>query len=208
MQVFKASFLFFLISFFGAFQAAELQAQFWYSDGFVVSYDNDTMFGKIRAATPAIRSVRIVFIPDGSRERVRFQPFQIKGFSINGMYYESAIYDIDPTLNYGYAVFMELLNDPHAYVKLYKYYNTDRDRGFFQTFLSREGYQMYRVPSRRFGENLAWFFSDYPELSEDLEEGSFKKQDLPEIVEHYNRWRAGDISPSENGTYAPWRGSK
>ncbi len=201
ISVFIHVFLWVLLS------ASPVEAQFWMDEGYVINYDNDTTFGKIRAATPAMRSARIVFIPEGSRERIRYQPFQIKGYSVRGMYYESAIYDVHPLLNYGYGVFMEVLNDPNDFVRVYRYYNTDRERGFFQTFLSREGYQMYRVRNNRFHEDLAWFFNDYPELSGDLEQGMFKRQDLIKIVDHYNRWRAGELVPSENGTTAPWRGS-
>ena len=169
----------------GSFGMADAQLNF--VDGYIITNENDTLYGKIKSTTPAQRSSNITFMEDGERERLKYKPFQIKGYYIENQAYESKIYDIDPALPYGYAVFMERINQ--GAVKVYYYWNTDKERGFTQTFLENDGDYLVEVNPLQFKRQMVQYFEEYPRLQNKIKTGEYKKKQLMEIVDEYNEWK-------------------
>lgn len=159
-------------------------AQFW-QDGYVVLNTGDTLQGKIKTATPAVRSVKVVFKNTETDEIMSYKPLSVKSFTSNGETFESKIYDVVPSFKYGYSVFMRRLNDDGP-VRVYEYWNTDKERGFTQTFLENDGDYLFEVMYPRFKPLMITYFEDYPQLSAKIKRGAFKKRDLLKIVAEYN----------------------
>lgn len=158
-----------------------------FMDGYVITNRSDTLYGKIKNVTPAQRSLQIVFSNAASKERIKYKPFQIKGYYLDGQAYESKIYDIDPALTHGYGVFMEKAND--GTVKVYYYWNTNKDRGFTQTYLENDGDYLQPVDFFGFKKQMTKYFEDFPQLQSKIQRGTFKKKDLLKIVAEYNDWK-------------------
>lgn len=168
--------------------ACQSNAQLIYSDGYIVKFNKDTIYGKIGFTTPAERSVKIMFRENGIDEKIKYRPFQIKGYFVLGDWYESKIYDIHPSLSYGLGVFMVLKVGGFGQVKLYEYWNTDKERGFTQIFLYRPGYPLEELKRFKFKKQASAYFSDYEEMSKDILEGKYKRRQIEELVIMYNEW--------------------
>ncbi len=164
-------------------------AQIGWVNGFIVTNSGDTLSGKIQYNTPGQRSARCVFKEDGYNDKVKYKPFTIRGYIIKDSYYISRIYDIHPSLSYGLGTFMEWINyKEEGPLMLLKYRNTDFEYGFYQTFLVKKGNPSYEINFMKFRKSCAAFFSDFPELQDDITNKKYKKKDLPEIVKRYNNW--------------------
>ncbi len=166
------------------------QAQLNFVDGYVVTNRNDTLYGKIKYSTPALRSSKVVFLENGTDKRRPYKPFQIKSYYVESTTYDSKIYDIDPALPFGYGVFMERRNE--GVLKVYYYWNTNKERGFTQTFLENDGDYLMEVDFIGFRKQMVLYFEDYPKLQSKLKKGTYKKRDLDKIVAEYNEWKRGD----------------
>ena len=165
-------------------------AQLNYVDGYVITNRNDTLFGKVKYSTPALRSSKVIFMENNAKEKTRYKPFQIKGYYVEKTSYDSKIYDIDPALPFGYGVFMERRNE--GVLKVYYYWNTDKERGFTQTFLENDGDYLMEVDFIGFKKQMTRYFEDYPKLQSKIKRGTYKKRDLDKMVAEYNEWKRGD----------------
>ncbi len=170
-----------------------LIAQFGWVDGFIVRNTGDTIPGKIYYSPPGHRSAKILFKEEGQKEKVKYRPFMIRGYFVKDQYFISRIYDINPSLTYGLGVFMRLVNHGEkSHVKVYEYWNTDREFGYNQTFLVKSGGSSYEINPLKFKKSTAKFFKDFPELHKDINKGMYSRKDLMKIVERYNAWRKFD----------------
>lgn len=176
--------------FFFLFLPVLCQGQFTFVEGYVVKNTGDTLRGKIKYTTPAQRSVKCIFHANGTNEKITFKPFTIKGFSINGDFYESKIYDFDPSLSFGYGVFMERQNK--GTVQVYHYWNTDKERGFTQTFIENDGDYLLAIDFLNFRKQMTRYFEDYPQLQAQIRDGNYRKKDLMDMVAKYNEWKANE----------------
>ncbi len=160
--------------------------QLW-QDGFVVLNTGDTLTGKVKVATPAVRSVKVVFRDSATDEVTSYKPLSIKSFTANGETFDSKIYDVVPSFKYGYSVFMRRMNSGGP-IKVYEYWNTDKERGFTQTFLENDGDYLFEVLYPRFKPLMITYFEEYPQLVAKIKRGAFKKRDLLKIVHEYNSY--------------------
>ena len=183
----KIRLLFILIMMLGA---ALSYGQFNFLDGYIINNQNDTIYGKIKYTTPAIRSSKVIFVKNGDEERLTYKPFQIKGYYVENTVYDSKIYDVDLALSYGYGVFMERRNN--GIVKLYYYWNTDKERGFTQTFIENDGDYLLEVDFVGFKRQMTRYFEDFPKLQSKIKQGTYKKKDLEQIVAEYNEWKESE----------------
>ncbi len=183
----KIRLLFILIMMLGA---VLLYGQFNFLDGYIISNQNDTIRGKIKYTTPALRSSKVIFVKNGDEERLTYKPFQIKGYYVENTVYDSKIYDVDLALSYGYGVFMERRNN--GIVKLYYYWNTDKERGFTQTFIENDGDYLLEVDFVGFKRQMTRYFEDFPKLQSKIKQGTYKKKDLEQIVAEYNEWKESE----------------
>ena len=108
-----------------SFIAIQSTAQGRYN-GYVITNENDTVYGVVEFGNPALQAVRVTFTDYEVHEPVQLEPFQIKRYYANNQTFQSKIYDLDEGLDYGYAVFMEVIED--GAVTFYKYWNNDKRR--------------------------------------------------------------------------------
>ncbi len=168
-------------------------AQPGWLEGYVVTNQADTLYGKIYYSPPGHRSAKISFKEEGKNEKIKYRPFTIRGYFVNDMYFVSRIYDIHPSLSYGKGVFMRWVNHGRkVHVKIYEYWNTDKEFGFNQTFLAKSGGSSHEIDPLRFRKTTAAFFKDFPALQKDILSGLYKKKELEKLVERYNSWRMFD----------------
>lgn len=170
-----------------AWFATSAVAQITWVDGYIITNEGEKVSGEIKYTTPAQRSVTCIFRTADNEEKVKYQPFQIKGFFFEGVLYESKIYDFDITLPYGFGVFMQRKNT--GTVKVYEYWNTDKERGFTQTFLENDGDYLLEVNPMQFKRQMSMYFEEYPELQKRIDKGEFKKKELMVIVSEFNSWK-------------------
>ena len=173
-----------------AFCCASVFAQINFLDGYIISNKGDTIYGKIKYMTPALRSSKVIFMKSGDSEKLTYKPFQIKGYYVAETIYDSKIYDIDLSLPYGYGAFMERRNN--GIVKLYYYWNTDKERGFTQTFIENDGDYLLEVDYVGFKQQMTRYFEDFPKLQSKIKQGTYKKKDLEQIVMEYNEWKESE----------------
>lgn len=162
-------------------------AQISWVEGYIITNDGQKQVGKIKHTTPAQRSVTVHFQEAGEDEKIKYKPFQVKGFYMENRHYESKIYDFDPSLPYGYGVFMERINT--GTVKVYYYWNTDKERGFTQTFIENDGDYLLEVDPMRFKKQMAQYFEEYPQLQSKIRQGDYRKKELMDIVKEFNIWK-------------------
>jgi len=167
-----------------------IYGQMNFMNGYIITNKNDTIRGKIKYTTPALRSSKVVFMKNGDDEKLTYKPFQIKGYYVDNSIYDSKIYDIDLALSYGYGAFMERQNE--GIVKLYYYWNTDKERGFTQTFIENDGDYLLEVDFVGFKRQMTRYFEDFPKLQSKIKQGTYKKKDLEQIVMEYNEWKESE----------------
>lgn len=162
-------------------------------NGYVVSNSDDTIKGIIELGNDAMRTVRVTFTDYEIRVPEILEPFQVKGYYANGQYYESKIYDIDQGLDYGYAVFMERLED--GYLNLYKYWNNRKRR--FETIVESYNRKMTLVNRKSFQKEMMETFKEYPALSAKIARNVYTINDLQTVVVDYNNWKRKDKTSQE-----------
>lgn len=167
------------------------KAQPGWSEGYIITNAGDTLHGKIRYLTPAERAARILFKEEGYHDRIRYRPFSIRGYYVEGQHYISRMYDVKPSPSYGLGVFMRVRTVGESPVQILDYRNTDDDRGYTETFLVKNGGKAYRVNPMRFKRDAARYFRDYKELQEDILQGKYSRRQLADIVKRYNQWTGG-----------------
>jgi len=153
----------------------------------VITNQRDTVFGKMRFGTPASRSARIVFRPSDGKKRIKYRPFQIYGYWARDDFYVSKIYTIHPSLSYGLGVYMKevLIDGP---IKLYAYWNTDRDRGFTQYFLEQADGTQVLIRRIGFKDQMRQVFQANPKIDSMLEGRRYKLSHITELVNTHNSW--------------------
>ncbi len=162
-------------------------AQVVWVDGYIITNEGEKISGEIKYTTPAQRSGTCIFRADNQDEKVKYQPFQIRSYFLDGILYESKIYDFDITLPYGLGVFMQRKNT--GIVKVYEYWNTNKERGFTQTFLENDGDYLMEVDPIRFKKQMSKYFEEYPDLQKRIDKGEFKKKALLRLVGEFNNWK-------------------
>jgi hypothetical protein len=163
---------------------------------YIINLSRDTIWGKISGnLTPATASLKIVFTDDLTKTKKVYKPRQIKAWRHGNLQftYESKEYRPKGMRkeDLGYAVFMKCYTPYEGTVRHYLYYNTDGEDGYYQTFLERSDV-MVEVVYEKFYSQLAEYFIDYPELCEKLKAKKYKKSQLTEIVDEYNKVKDKD----------------
>jgi hypothetical protein len=163
--------------------------EFQYEPGFMITAKGDTMRGLIKYTRQYELSQRVQFRDEKTREAETFRPFAVKAFFVKNEYYEAKIYDYSPAEPQGFAVFMRRLNMEPGPIRIYEYWNSDKERGFTQTFLEKQGKPMEEVDYLRFKKQMMRFFDDFPQLKAKIGRNAFKSGELSRIVAEYNVWK-------------------
>lgn len=164
-------------------------------NGYVITNDADTVFGVIEVGTSGLQAVRLSFTDYEVHEPVELEPFQIKSYYANSQMFVSKIYDIDESLDYGIAVFMEEVQS--GFVQLYKYWNNKKRR--YEWLLEDKNKMMLQITKGNFEEEIMANFGDCNILKTQFSNGDYKFKDLETVVSAYNDWkRQGDKEAALN----------
>jgi hypothetical protein len=174
--------VFFLV--FVCFTTIQSTAQGRYN-GYVITNENDTVYGIIEVGNPALQAVRVIFTDYEVHEPEELEPFQIKRYYANHQIFQSKIYDIDEGMDYGYAVFMEVIED--GYVTCYKYWNNQKKR--FEYLLEDTNKSMVLVNKTKFSAQISEYFKEDEILKAKILRGVYDAKDLDKIVSEYNAWK-------------------
>lgn len=160
-----------------------------FESGYIINNQGDTIEGQLRYGTPMQRSSKVVFkaANDTLDEANSYKPFTIKSYFVKGETYDSKIYDPNPEQPNGYGAFMQRMNE--GTVRVYYFWNTDKERGFTQTFLENSLGVLTEVQWFNFKKQMAFYFSDFPQLSMKILRGAFDRKDLIQIAQEYNKWK-------------------
>lgn len=180
-------------------KSTHVTGQSKYQNGYVITVQNDTIFGQLRDRSPEpfgkiFRKVRMkgfwIF-------ETRFGPYDLKSYKIGNDFYESIWYESYSELfsvfhvsisGRGRKVFMRLAIDGD--VKLYWDEYRDPDSGYEEAipfFRKENSEEMIRVTQGILGfkkKYLANLFSDCPDLVDLMKEGFFESPE--EMAEYYN----------------------
>lgn len=174
--------------------AQQMVAQGRYN-GYVITNEADTVFGVIEVGIPGLQAVRLSFTDYEVHEAVELEPFQVKSYYANNQIFISKIYDIDESLDYGIAVFMEELQS--GFVQLYKYWNNKKRR--YEWLLEDKNKKMLQITKLNFDTEMMANFGDCNILKTQLTNGDYTFKDLETVVSTYNDWkRQGDSEAALN----------
>lgn len=164
------------------------------SEGFIINANGDTLrghfdFSKPGAATNA--TLRVSFTDDKTGSSKQYAPFQIKGWQLNrdSCYNEAKVLRIKDDEN-GYGVFMRRLN-PQGEILCYKYVDIGGQMPLTIYYLEKEQQLTQVNMGGKFYKQLALFFQDSKELSENIAAKKYKgnkEKALINIVNAYNVW--------------------
>ena len=194
MKTSKYFFASFLVLLFAIFVQNNCFAQidigeFQYEPGYLITAKGDTMRGLIKYTRQYELSQRVQFRDEKTREPETFRPFAVKSFFVKNEYYEAKIYDYAPSKPLGFAVFMRRLNTEAGPIRIYEYWNSDKERGFTQTFIEKQGKPMQEVNYLQFKRQMMRIFDDFPQLSAKIGRNAFKNSELTKIAGEYNAWK-------------------
>jgi hypothetical protein len=153
--------------------------------GFVIDLNGDTLKGKL-LILPSDLSCEKVTIQLNGKEEKTFKPQKAKAYLTGLEYYKS--------LNTGkHVVFARRLAG--GKVSLYQYVQetslpidkveiTDKNS---KLYLERDGV-LTLVTGSNFKKSMAVYFKDYPDLAGKISKGTYKLEDIKNIVFEFNLW--------------------
>lgn len=188
-------FLFFLI-----FQSACLFSQEQFQPGFIITNQNDTLFGfvKDRKESPFAKIYKKIRFRDESLFTKRFGPDEIAGYRIGENKYESLWLEVRSKVwetsywsipGTGKKEFLKVV--VQGYLSYYQLEFTDQESATFESiplFKREDKDHLIRVTQGIFGikmNSIRDYFNDCPELIGKVESGELKRPE--EIARYYNR---------------------
>lgn len=167
-----------------------------YKPGYIITNNNDTIYGEIKEKEFNPKSS--IKFKISQADAVEYTPNDIKGYSIkNGISYMSikthsgsgfGVIQVDGYLR---LVYIEIYSErgyiPNSgYGKTAGTYGTELLYSNHKIF--RNGEEVFYVSRKTFNDRTAEFFSDYPELQQKISKRNLKYGDIKTIVKTYNDW--------------------
>lgn len=187
----------FLISTF-SFPIITAYAQSNYRPGFIISLQNDTIYGQIDFRTDRMNAKRCVFKPEGNPDIVTYYPYDIQGyrFTDDGKYYISHTIELKHD-GIPQPVFLEYLLQG---IKSLYYYETENYESIYfiesgdklikvdapKVDAKREDGSKYSGNVRRYISILQYTFSDCSDLEHKIKKTSFTHKSLIDITKDYH----------------------
>lgn len=161
--------------------------------GFIITNDQDTVYGQIDFRTDAINSKHCLFQQKGQNDFHTYLPFEIKAyrFTDDGKYYVSSKIKFDPSKGET-SVFLECLLQGMRSV--YYYIN---DKNEFAYFIEYDGKlakadaptiekEHKKGQLKRYIPVMQYVFKDCPKLNKKIENMSYNSQDFINIAKEYH----------------------
>ena len=160
-------------------------AQKNYSDGYIISLNDDTIYGKIKNSrtfgsyNSRTRSIRFI---DKNGKNEKFLASKIKGYSKSGILNFLTITD----LNRGPFFAQILIKGPLTLLS----YTIDNKYGGYMILILKHinKKSTQKVEVLDFKNGMANYISDYPELSQKIINKELRYADIEIIVREYNEW--------------------
>lgn len=164
------------------------------SEGFIINANGDTLRGRFDFSKPGAATnatLRVSFTDEKTGSSKQYAPFQIKGWQLNrdSCYNEAKVLRIKDDEN-GYGVFMRRLNQQGEII-CYKYVDIGGQMPLTVYYLEKEQQLTQVNMGGKFHKQLALFFQDSKELSENIAAKKYKgnkEKALVNIVNAYNTW--------------------
>lgn len=173
-------------------------AQSNYRPGFVISLQNDTIYGQIDFRTDKMNAKRCVFKPEGNSGIVTYYPYDIQGyrFTDDGKYYISYTIELKHD-EVPQPVFLEYLLQG---IKSLYYYETENYESIYfvgsgdklikvdapKIITKREDGSQYTGNVKRYIPILQYAFGDCPALEHKIKRASFTHKGLIDIAKDYH----------------------
>lgn len=184
--------------------------------GYVITHDDDTIFGYIKLNNYVDNQQKALFYnnPDDEKYSVKYKPKDIKAYKVGPRYYESFKFWPE-TEDRGFHFFLRLIEGP---ISFYKWYYepvekskqrvqvnddgviTEFDMSFSENKLSTEliAIKLGGEPEQldklkfvtNFKKNMSKYLEDYPELASKIanKEEGYSNADIEDIILEYNAW--------------------
>jgi hypothetical protein len=153
-------------------------------EGFIVTNNMDTIYGKIKKKPNTIvgEFIKIIFI-DKNNLQSKYSAYDLISFKKGTITYESVLIG-------EYKSFAELRID--GYLKLY-YRSESGSRGkpgkVIRPYLRKTNSDKFKIVLNiNFEKQMTEYFSDYKDLSDAIDKRTLKIKDLELIVNTYNTW--------------------
>ena len=173
---------------------AVASAQVKYSPGYIITTDDDTIYGEIRERSSFRNSQACIFRESGNEEPKKYLPFDIKAYRIlDGKYYVSKMI---PGKEGDQPLFLEFLVKGEA--SLYVYRDGEKDH----FFIEREGQPLvplkdekklvqktdgvYASYTKEYIGVLKYMFSDYKNLYPEINNLELRDKDLIRFAEDFH----------------------
>lgn len=179
------------------FLAYLMHAQSNYRSGYIITLQQDTVYGEIDYRTDKMNAVRCVFRPQGNEvEATTYHPFEIQGyrFTDDGRYYVSK--SVSLRNNEQQSVFLEYLLKG---IKSLYYYEVGAN---LPVYFIEEGDKLVKVDAPmlakqtvnfQFGDQkdryvpvLHYVFGDCPQLSSRIDKMRFRRSDIVNLTKEYH----------------------
>lgn len=145
-----------------------------YAQDYVITVQKDTIYGDVEILLPDQFNEELSVTVDGDKKR-------LKSFQILEAYTDSTIYHPAKVQN-KYRI-LELIEG--GYLSLYLY-RADESYDFNTSYLLKSTTEGMIVPNISFRKRVTDFVSECPEVVAKLEDKTYKKNDLGQIVKDYN----------------------
>jgi hypothetical protein len=168
-------------------------AQTDFREGYILTNDNDTVFGWIDYAIPTSNSKFCFYKSDELSDIEKFTPGDIRGFGFinDNQYVSKQISFNDQTTE----IFLEYLVD--GQIDLYYYLKNGRDYYYFEKdgilyqldneeIVVNKGNKYYTADSKKFMGRLKWILSDSDLPAYQIEKTKFSHESLIEITKEYH----------------------
>ncbi len=158
-----------------------------YGQDTLITTQGDTLSGKIGIELPSETFEEITLKNDEGKTRLK--AYQFVSFVKDGVPYR--------TIKLA-GVYRIMQVEIDGYLSLY-YYRADGSYQFATLYTQKIDGEGLLISNFNFRKPMAKFLSDCETVANDLEEGKYKKSDLPEIINVYNKCISDNTFISKNG---------
>lgn len=179
------AFLFSAVIFLLGFKAGAQVSIADFEPGIIVLSNGDTLKVRIKPDRDERMCKQIQVWDVNSNSPKRYQPRELKYFSLNKQNYYSLKDDE------GKSVFMEAKIEGEATLFAYTYREEKGKKEIVTDFyIRKQGGGLIKVPTQpsRFRNDMALYFNDYPQLSAKISDKTYGYYDMEAVTEEYNAW--------------------
>lgn len=181
--------------------------------GFVITHENDTLYGFIKLNNLIDNQRKALFYtgPDDEKYAVKYKPKDIRAYKVGPRYYESFKFWPETEAR-GVHFFLKMIDGPISYYKWYYESPEDskkrivlddddqkitridlsfsEDKLYTESIGIKNGGEPEKLNTMNFKKTMSTYVEDYPELAKKIaaKEAGYRAWDLDKIIREYNAW--------------------